>query len=167
VHTAVHALAKSSLNSVLAMCTETAELNPLSSEWTDGLEVFSGSFELLFSERVIDRPHFQIDFETHIVAVHTRSPQRPAGTQLDGNLCPWTVTLLSFLSLHTPLSELHLGHQMLYFFTFAIFFFLITLSLAQNRTFDDHNEAIIYDPPDAWTQLKVECALIKCPKEKD
>lgn len=58
---------------------------------------------------------------------------------------------------------------MLYFFTFAtpfFYFLLITLSLAQNRTFDDANGVIIYNPPNAWTQMKVECALAKRPKER-
>ena len=40
------------------------------------------------------------------------------------------------------------------------------MSLAQNRTFDDANGVIIYNPPDAWTQMKVECALTKSPKER-
>ena len=48
---------------------------------------------------------------------------------------------------------------MLCFFTFAIYCFLVTLSLAQNVTIDDTNKAIIYNPPDAWTQLKVEYIL--------
>lgn len=39
------------------------------------------------------------------------------------------------------------------------------MSLAQNRTFDDANGVIIYNPPDAWIQMKVECALAKRPKE--
>lgn len=55
---------------------------------------------------------------------------------------------------------------MLYFFTFTISFFLITVSLAQNRTFDNADGAIAYNPPDAWTQIKVECALTKCSKER-
>ena len=45
---------------------------------------------------------------------------------------------------------------MLLFSTFAIYFRLVTLSLAQNVIIDDTDEAIIYHPPDAWTQLKVE-----------
>jgi len=55
---------------------------------------------------------------------------------------------------------------MFYFFTFTVSLFLISLSLAQNTTFDDTNEAIVYNPPDAWTQMKVECALTKRPKER-
>ena len=50
------------------------------------------------------------------------------------------------------------------FFTLTICFSFIILSLAQNVTIDDTNEAIAYDPPDAWTRLKVEYTLIIHPK---
>ena len=35
------------------------------------------------------------------------------------------------------------------------------MSRAQNRTFDDANGVISYNPPNAWTRMKVECALTK------
>lgn len=84
--------------------------------------LFGGSFESLFSYRVIATSCIQIDFETHTVAVHTRSCT--AGTQVDGNLCPSTVALPSFLAFARFYLRTSFGHLDALFLHFHHILFL-------------------------------------------